>query len=225
MVPLELFGNYLLNSEEFSSFLQFWSFFRSFFWLLQFVSYISSRWLFSLLLVRWSRKTSSRVFILRLVLIAASFAISLQILKWRRTSKRGIAEHISPSSRLVVSLFEILAELGLSFSQMCPNLLCQLLAILVRAREENLRFSLDELRHLFLIKRNNQSPRTLLMSLRPGRHVIGGLPYRDEKWREQFFVFRVDSGSMGDFDFSRLPRLRAEDIGELLTLFSFAWFR
>lgn len=79
-------------------------------------------------------------------------------------------------------ILEMLAELDLSFSQMCPNLLRQLLAILVRAREEALSFGLDELCHLFVIKRNKQSPGTFLMSLRPGRHVIGGNPCRDEKW-------------------------------------------
>ncbi|KAL0899035.1 hypothetical protein Bca101_082996 [Brassica carinata] len=98
-------------------------------------------------------------------------------------------------------ILEMLAELG------------QLLAMLVRAREEILSFELDELRHLFRMKHNKQSPGTFLMSLRPGRHVIGGTPYRDEKWREQFFVFKVDSASMGVFDFSKLPRLWAEDIG------------
>lgn len=43
-----------------------------------------------------------------------------------------------------------------------------------RAREENLLFGLDELRHLYMVKRNNQSLETFLMSPRPGRHVIGG---------------------------------------------------
>lgn len=80
-------------------------------------------------------------------------------------------------------ILEILAELGLSFSQMCPYLLRQL-AILVTAKEENLLFGLEELRYLFVMKRNNQSPGNFLMSPRPGRHIIGGLPYRNEKWRE-----------------------------------------
>lgn len=81
-------------------------------------------------------------------------------------------------------ILEILAELGLSFSQMFPNLLRHLLAILVRAREENLSFWLDELRHMYMVKQNYQSPGTVLMSLRPRLHVIGRILYRDEKWRE-----------------------------------------
>lgn len=116
-------------------------------------------------------------------------------------------------------LLKILAELGISFSQMRPNFLRQLLAILVRTREENLLFGLDELRHLFVMKRKNQSPGTFLMSPRPGRHVIEGITYRDEKWREQFFVFKVNSASMGDFSFSRLPKLWAEDMGRVLFLY------
>ncbi|KAF3609380.1 hypothetical protein DY000_02050096 [Brassica cretica] len=82
----------------------------------------------------------------------------------------------------------------------------------VRAREEGLSFGIDEFRHLVMVKQNTQSPSTILVSPRPGRHVIKDVPYRDEKWREQFFVFRVDRASVGDFDFSRLPRSWAERI-------------
>ncbi|KAF2550585.1 hypothetical protein F2Q68_00036381 [Brassica cretica] len=77
--------------------------------------------------------------------------------------------------------------LGLSLTQMCPNFLRHLLALLVKAREEGLLFGLDELRHL-------------------------GIPYRDQNWREEFFVFKIDEASVGSFDFSRLPRYWAEDI-------------
>ncbi|KAF3594351.1 hypothetical protein DY000_02022059 [Brassica cretica] len=59
---------------------------------------------------------------------------------------------------------------------------------------------------------NKQSPGTFLVSPCPGRHVIEDAPYRDEKWREKFFVFKVDRASMGDFDSSRLPRNWAENI-------------
>ncbi|KAL0796554.1 hypothetical protein Bca101_067931 [Brassica carinata] len=59
---------------------------------------------------------------------------------------------------------------------MCPNFLRHLLALLVRAREEDLSFGLDELRHLCLMKRNKQSPGTFLMSLRPGHQIIEGVP-------------------------------------------------
>ena len=84
--------------------------------------------------------------------------------------------------------------------------------LLVRAREEGLSFGLGESCHLVLVKRNKQSPRSFLVSPRPGRQVIEDVPYRDENWREQFFVLKVDRASMGNFDFSRLPRNRAENI-------------
>ncbi|KAF2564051.1 hypothetical protein F2Q70_00016830 [Brassica cretica] len=50
-----------------------------------------------------------------------------------------------------------------------------LIAFLVRAREEGLSFSL-------------------------GHHVIEDIPYRDAKWHEQFFVFKVDQASVGNFE-------------------------
>ncbi|KAG2250284.1 hypothetical protein Bca52824_080420 [Brassica carinata] len=109
-------------------------------------------------------------------------------------------------------ILEILAELGLSLTQILPNFLRYLVAFLVRAREEGLSFGLSEFRQLVLVKRNQQNPGTFLVSPRPGRHVIEDIPYRDEKWREQFFVFKVDRASMGEFDFSRLPRSWAENI-------------
>ena len=107
-------------------------------------------------------------------------------------------------------ILEILAELSLSFTQILPNFLRHLIAFLVRAREEGLSFGLGEFRHLVLVKWNKKIPETFLVSPRPGRHVIEDV--RGEKWREQFFVFRVDRASMGDFDFSRLPRNWAENI-------------
>ncbi|KAF3500065.1 hypothetical protein F2Q69_00044663 [Brassica cretica] len=106
----------------------------------------------------------------------------------------------------------ILAELGLSLTQLLPNFLRHLIAFLVKAREEGLAFGLSEFRQFVLVKRNNQTPGTFLVSPRPGRHVIEDVPYRDEKWREQFFVFQMDRASMGDFDFSRLSRRWVENI-------------
>ncbi|KAF2567056.1 hypothetical protein F2Q68_00026630 [Brassica cretica] len=103
-------------------------------------------------------------------------------------------------------ILEFLAELGLSLTQLLPNFLRHLVAFLVKAREEGLAFGLSEFRQLVLVKRNKQNPGTFLVSPRPGRHVIEDIPYHDEKWREQFFVFKMDRASMGDFDFSRLPR-------------------
>nr|XP_018475500.1 PREDICTED: uncharacterized protein At3g60930, chloroplastic-like [Raphanus sativus] len=109
-------------------------------------------------------------------------------------------------------VLEILAELGISLTQLCLNLLRHLLAILVRAREEKLLFELEELHSLYLIKRNQRNPGTFLAAPRPGLHVIGGTSYRDDLWREQFFVFKVDSSTVGDFDFSLLPRRWAKNI-------------
>ncbi|XP_048613418.1 uncharacterized protein At3g60930, chloroplastic-like [Brassica napus] len=109
-------------------------------------------------------------------------------------------------------ILEILAELGLSLTQILPNFLRYLIAFLVRAREEGLSSGISEFRQLVLVKRNQQNPGTFLVSPRPGRHVIEDIPYRDEKWREQFFVFKMDRASMGVFDYSRLPRSWAENI-------------
>ncbi|KAF2597504.1 hypothetical protein F2Q68_00008710 [Brassica cretica] len=109
-------------------------------------------------------------------------------------------------------ILEVLAELGLSLTQLLPNFLRHLVAFLVKAREEGLTFGLSEFRQFVLVKRNNQNPGTFLVSLRPGRHVIEEIPYRDEKWQQQFFVFKMDRTSMGDFDFSQLPRRWAENI-------------
>ncbi|KAF3489505.1 hypothetical protein F2Q69_00054335 [Brassica cretica] len=95
---------------------------------------------------------------------------------------------------------------------MCPKFLRHLLALLVKAREEGLLFGLYQLRHLVLMKRNNQNSGTFLMSPCPGRHIIHGILYRDQNWREEFFVFKIDEASVGSFYFSRLPRYWAEDI-------------
>ena len=99
------------------------------------------------------------------------------------------------------------------------------MALLVRAREEGLLFDLEELRHLVLMKRNNQNSGTFFMSPRPGCHIIHGILYRDQNWREEFFVFKIDEASVGNFDFSRLPRNWAENIGEFLFgYFCFPYF-
>ncbi|KAG2292932.1 hypothetical protein Bca52824_039601 [Brassica carinata] len=109
-------------------------------------------------------------------------------------------------------ILEVLAELGLSLTQLLPNFLRHLVAFLVKAMEEGLAFGLSEFRQLVLVKRNKQNPCTFLVSPRSGCHIIEDIPYRDEKWREQFFVFKMDRASMGDFDFSQLPRRWAENI-------------
>ncbi|KAF3568421.1 hypothetical protein DY000_02015999 [Brassica cretica] len=109
-------------------------------------------------------------------------------------------------------ILEILAELGLSLTQILPNFLRYVIAFLVKAREEGLSFGLSEFRQLVLVKRNQQNPGTFFVCPRPGRHVIEDIPYRNEKWREQFLVFNMDRASMGEFDFSWLPRRWAENI-------------
>ena len=76
-------------------------------------------------------------------------------------------------------VLNILAELGLSLTQMCPNFLRHLLVLLVKSHEEGLLFGFDELRHLVLMKQNNQNPGTFLMSPRPGRQIIHGVLYCD----------------------------------------------
>lgn len=93
-------------------------------------------------------------------------------------------ESCSLSFLIPEPILEILAELGLSFTQMCPNFLRHLLALLVGAREEGLSFGQDEFSHLCLMKQNKQSPGNFLVSPRPGRQIIEGIPYHDEKWRE-----------------------------------------
>ncbi|XP_048622609.1 uncharacterized protein LOC125591797 [Brassica napus] len=107
---------------------------------------------------------------------------------------------------------EVLAELGLSLTQLLPKFLRHLVAFLVKAREEGLAFGLSEFPQLVLLKRNKKNPGTFLVSPRPGSHVIEDIPYRDEKWREQFFVFKMDRASMDNFDFSELPQRWAENI-------------
>ncbi|KAF3590795.1 hypothetical protein DY000_02024597 [Brassica cretica] len=89
---------------------------------------------------------------------------------------------------------------------------CGLLTLMVKDREEGLLFGL-EFCHLCLMKRNNRSPRTFLVSPRPGRQIVDGIPYRDEKWREHFVIFEVSQASVGNLYFSKLPREWAEDIG------------
>ncbi|KAF3510171.1 hypothetical protein F2Q69_00007851 [Brassica cretica] len=109
-------------------------------------------------------------------------------------------------------ILEVLAELGLSLTQLLTNFLRHLVTFLVKAREECLAFGHNEFRQLVLVKQNKHNPGTFLVSPRPGRHVIEDIPYRDEKWHEQFFVFKMDRASMGDFDFSQFPRRWAENL-------------
>ncbi|KAF2601158.1 hypothetical protein F2Q70_00026541 [Brassica cretica] len=102
-------------------------------------------------------------------------------------------------------ILEVLAELGLSLTQLLPNFLRHLVAFFFKAREEGLAFGLSEFRQLVLVKRNKQNPGTFLVSPRPDRHVIVGVKNGyDEvniqnvrrRKRETFFdkyFFEIDS--------------------------------
>ncbi|KAG2275676.1 hypothetical protein Bca52824_058231 [Brassica carinata] len=116
-------------------------------------------------------------------------------------------------------LLEALTELGMAFAQMATNFWRYFLTSWIRAREEGLRFSLEELKKLFSIKRNNGFPGTMILAYRPSRSVIDDIPNRDNRWREKFFVFKINPASVGDFDFETIPRVWSDEIGRTL------WFR
>ena len=84
----------------------------------------------------------------------------------------------------------------------------------VRAREEGLKFGLGELKQLFAIKRNSGFHGTMILAPRAGRSIIDGIPNRDDRWREKFFVFKINPASVGDFDFGRIPREWSDEIGK-----------
>ena len=66
---------------------------------------------------------------------------------------------------------------------------------------------------MFAIKRNNGFPGTMILAPRSGRVIIEGIPNKDDRWREKFFVFKVNLASVGDFDFERIPMEWSDDIG------------
>ncbi|KAF3493191.1 hypothetical protein DY000_02053569 [Brassica cretica] len=111
-------------------------------------------------------------------------------------------------------LLEVLAEVGLAFAQMAPNFFLYFLDSWVRAREEGLEFGLGELKQLFAIKRNSGFHGTMILAPRAGRSIIDGIPNRDDRWREKFFVFKINPASVGDFDFGRIPREWSDEIGK-----------
>ncbi|KAF3590881.1 hypothetical protein DY000_02024750 [Brassica cretica] len=88
-------------------------------------------------------------------------------------------------------LLEVLAEIKMAFTQITPNFF----------------------RQLFAIKRNNGFPGTMILAPRGGRGIIEGIRNKDDRWREKFFVFKINSASVGDFDFERIPREWSDDIG------------
>ncbi|KAF3528083.1 hypothetical protein DY000_02040960 [Brassica cretica] len=116
------------------------------------------------------------------------------------------------SFRLPRFLLEALAELKMAFTQMAPNFFRYFLATWVRAQEEGLEFGLRELKQLFAIKRNNGFLGTMILAPRSGRVIIEGIPNKDDRWRENLFVFKVNLASVGDFEFERIPREWSDDI-------------
>ncbi|KAF3541155.1 hypothetical protein F2Q69_00020968 [Brassica cretica] len=109
-------------------------------------------------------------------------------------------------------LLEVLAEIKIAFTQMAPNCFRYFLGCWVRAQKEGLQFSLRELRQLFAIKQNSGFPGTMILAPRGGRGIIEGIPNRDDRWREKFFIFKINPASVGDFDFERIPREWSNDI-------------
>lgn len=65
-------------------------------------------------------------------------------------------------------------------------------------------------------KHNNGFPGTMLMSPRPGRTIVEGIQNRDDRWREKFFVFKVNQAYVEDFDFEKIPREWSEDIDKII---------
>ena len=118
-------------------------------------------------------------------------------------------------------LLEALTELGMAFAQMATNFWRYFLTSWIRAREEGLRFSLEELKKLFSIKRNNGFPGTMILAYRPSRSVIDDIPNRDNRWREKFFVFKINPASVGDFDFETIPRVWSDEIGRFFEFLLF----
>ncbi|KAF3539404.1 hypothetical protein F2Q69_00020373 [Brassica cretica] len=112
-------------------------------------------------------------------------------------------------------LLEALAELGMAFAQMVPNFWRYFLASWIRAREEGLKFGLEELKQLFSIRRNSCFSGTMILAPRPGRSIIDGIPNRDDWWTEKFFVFKINPASVGDFAFETIPREWSSEIDRI----------
>lgn len=86
-----------------------------------------------------------------------------------------------------------------------PEFFRHYLTLWIRAREEGLEFGMNKLKQLCILKRNNGFPDTTLLSPRPRRTIVDGIPDSDDQWREKFSFFKVNTASVGDFDFDRVP--------------------
>ncbi|XP_013594595.1 PREDICTED: uncharacterized protein LOC106302682 [Brassica oleracea var. oleracea] len=89
-------------------------------------------------------------------------------------------------------ILEILAELGLSLTQILPNFLRYLIAFLVRVREEGLSFGLSEFRQLILVKRNQQN------------HAPSGSSSMSDEIRGLIGILRRDRSNWSTFDQARI---------------------
>ncbi|XP_018473861.1 uncharacterized protein LOC108845092 [Raphanus sativus] len=109
-------------------------------------------------------------------------------------------------------LLEILAELGLAFTQITPTFWRYVLTMFVRTREEWLEFGLAELKQPYTLKRSSGVTGAILLSPRACRSIIRDIPSKDVNWTDKFFVFKVDPVTVGDFDFSRIPMKWNENV-------------
>ncbi|KAF2553772.1 hypothetical protein F2Q68_00035310 [Brassica cretica] len=58
----------------------------------------------------------------------------------------------------------------------------------------------------------------MILAPRGGRGIIEGIPNKDNRWREKFFIFKINPASVRDFDFERIPREWSDDIEFLLSI-------
>ncbi|KAF3513823.1 hypothetical protein F2Q69_00005377 [Brassica cretica] len=81
-------------------------------------------------------------------------------------------------------LLEVLEEIKMAFTQMAPNFFRYFLGCWVRAQEEGLEFGLGELKQRLPWHDDSCSSRW--------RGIIEGIPNKDDRWREKFFVFKIN---------------------------------
>ncbi|KAF3608670.1 hypothetical protein DY000_02048801 [Brassica cretica] len=76
-------------------------------------------------------------------------------------------------------------------------------------------FCSDESQFLSLLLdfvRNNGFLGTMILAPRAGCSIIDGIPNRDDRWREKFFVSKINAASVGDFNINRIPREWSDEI-------------
>ncbi|KAF2544986.1 hypothetical protein F2Q70_00022330 [Brassica cretica] len=143
---------------------------------------------------------------------------NFQMARLRRLCGSGIVGPARCISRMMVYRSLFLASPGGAsgaWDGFCSDesqFLSLLLDFVVRAREEGLEFGLRELKQLFTIKRNNGFLGTMILAPRAGCSIIDGIPNRDDRWREKFFVSKINAASVGDFNINRIPREWSDEI-------------